>query len=152
MTLAEALGRRAIGIFAGGDMITRRQMLAATGGLTALAAAGRAAAQERTGNMVITRSGSQPSKRFGRLFHRFGADRSPFRASAPARIGGGIVTFEPGARTGWHTHPLGQTLFVTSGTGWVQRERGPKEEVRAATWCGFLLARSIGMAPRPPLR
>ena len=45
-------------------------------------------------------------------------------------LGGGIVTFEPGARTAWHTHPLGQTLIVTSGTGWVQREGGPVEEIR----------------------
>ena len=43
-----------------------------------------------------------------------------FQRSDPARVGGGIVTFEPGARTAWHTHPLGQTLIVTSGTGWVQ--------------------------------
>ncbi len=48
----------------------------------------------------------------------------------PARVSGAIVTFEPGARTAWHTHPLGQTLIVTSGLGWVQREGGPKEEIR----------------------
>jgi quercetin dioxygenase-like cupin family protein len=55
---------------------------------------------------------------------------TPFKGSAPARVGGGIVTFEPGARTAWHTHPLGQTLIVTSGCGWVQREGGPVEEIR----------------------
>ena len=44
----------------------------------------------------------------------------PFKGTAPARIGGAFVTFEPGARTAWHTHPLGQTLIVTSGMGWVQ--------------------------------
>ena len=45
---------------------------------------------------------------------------APFQASEPARISGATVTFEPGARTHWHTHPLGQTLFVTAGMGWVQ--------------------------------
>lgn len=48
----------------------------------------------------------------------------------PARAGGAIVTFEPGARTAWHTHPLGQNLIVTSGLGWAQREGGPVEEIR----------------------
>jgi quercetin dioxygenase-like cupin family protein len=48
----------------------------------------------------------------------------------PARVNGAHVTFEPGARTAWHTHPLGQTLIVTSGCGWVQQEGGPVEEVR----------------------
>ncbi len=46
---------------------------------------------------------------------------SPFEAPDPAHVGGARVTFEPGARTAWHSHPLGQTLFVTSGLGWVQR-------------------------------
>jgi quercetin dioxygenase-like cupin family protein len=53
-----------------------------------------------------------------------------FEAPAPARVFGASVTFEPGARTAWHTHPLGQTLVVTSGLGWVQRWDGPKEEIR----------------------
>ena len=56
---------------------------------------------------------------------------SPFSASAPARVGGAIVTFEPGARTAWHTHPLGQTIIVTSGVGRVQRWDGPVEEIRS---------------------
>ncbi len=55
---------------------------------------------------------------------------SPFSGEAPARIGGAIVTFEPGARTAWHTHPLGQTLIVTAGLGRVQRLGGPIEEIR----------------------
>ena len=55
---------------------------------------------------------------------------SPFNAEAPARVGGAIVTFEPGARTVWHTHPLGQTLIVTNGLGRVQKEGGPVEEIR----------------------
>jgi quercetin dioxygenase-like cupin family protein len=53
-----------------------------------------------------------------------------FEASEPARARGASVTFEPGARTAWHTHPLGQTLIVTSGLGWAQREGGPIEEIR----------------------
>ena len=53
-----------------------------------------------------------------------------FQAHAPARVQGASVTFEPGARTAWHTHPLGQTLIVTAGSGWVQRDGEPIEEVR----------------------
>ena len=53
-----------------------------------------------------------------------------FEAPEPARVRGAHVTFEPGARTAWHTHPLGQTLIVTSGLGWVQRWDGPVEEIR----------------------
>lgn len=53
-----------------------------------------------------------------------------FEAPEPARVRGASVKFEPGARTAWHTHPLGQTLIVTSGLGWAQREDGPIEEIR----------------------
>ena len=53
-----------------------------------------------------------------------------FKANAPARVTGASVTFEPGARTAWHTHPLGQTLIITVGCGRVQREGGSVEEVR----------------------
>ena len=53
-----------------------------------------------------------------------------FQAAAPARVAGASVTFEPGARTAWHTHPLGQTLIVTAGYGWAQREGGPVEEIQ----------------------
>jgi quercetin dioxygenase-like cupin family protein len=53
-----------------------------------------------------------------------------FSAPHPARVAGASVTFEPGARTAWHTHPLGQTLIVTAGCGWVQREGAPVEEIR----------------------
>jgi quercetin dioxygenase-like cupin family protein len=53
-----------------------------------------------------------------------------FQARDSARAVGASVTFEPGARTAWHTHPLGQTLIVTAGLGWVQREGGPVEEIR----------------------
>ena len=53
-----------------------------------------------------------------------------FAPPDPARAVGALGTFEPGARTAWHTHPLGQTLIVTAGCGWVQREGGPTEEIR----------------------
>lgn len=56
---------------------------------------------------------------------------SRFQRSEPARIGGGLVTFAPGARTAWHSHPLGQTLIVTSGIGWVQSWGGAVQEFRA---------------------
>jgi quercetin dioxygenase-like cupin family protein len=82
--------------------------------------------------MNITRAGSVPSTR-GSEDYFTGAARidMPFKGSDPARIGGATVTFEPGPRTAWHTHPLGQTLIVTSGLGWVQAEGGPKREVQA---------------------
>jgi len=54
----------------------------------------------------------------------------PLFGPDPERAAGALVTFEPGARTAWHTHPLGQTLIVTAGCGWVQREGGPREEIR----------------------
>jgi quercetin dioxygenase-like cupin family protein len=80
----------------------------------------------------IKRNGSTPSAR-GPTDYFTGTVRidNPFQGSAPARVGGATVTFEPGARTAWHTHPLGQTLLVFSGLGRVQREGGPIEEIRA---------------------
>ncbi|CAI1549758.1 Predicted mannose-6-phosphate isomerase [Serratia quinivorans] len=71
--------------------------------------------------MKIQRSGSQPS-RPGPEDYFTGKVRidAPFASSEPARVGGATVTFEPGARTAWHTHPLGQTLIVTQGRGWIQ--------------------------------
>jgi len=81
--------------------------------------------------MDIKRSGSQPSGE-GPADWFTGTVRvdSLFQAPAPARVSGASVTFEPGARTAWHTHPLGQTLIVTFGAGRVQREGGPIEEIR----------------------
>jgi quercetin dioxygenase-like cupin family protein len=60
-----------------------------------------------------------------------------FAAPAPARVGVAVVSFEPGARTNWHTHPLGQILLVTDGVGWTQCEDGPKTEIRPGDliWC-----------------
>ena len=81
--------------------------------------------------MEITRSGSQSSSQ-GPSDYFTGTVRidAPFKGSGDARVGGATVTFEPGARTAWHTHPLGQTLLITSGRGWAQREGGPVEEIR----------------------
>ena len=81
--------------------------------------------------MNIARAGSQPSRK-GPAEYFTGAVRVDplFQAGDPPRVSGGQVTFEPGARTAWHTHPLGQTLLITSGLGWVQHEGGPIEEVR----------------------
>lgn len=81
--------------------------------------------------MEIKRLGSQPSKR-GPAEWFTGSVRidQPFQGTGPARVAGATVTFEPGARTAWHTHPLGQTLIVTAGCGWAQREGGPVEEIR----------------------
>jgi quercetin dioxygenase-like cupin family protein len=81
--------------------------------------------------MEIKRGGSQPSAK-GPEGYFTGTVRidAPFSGSDGARVGGATVTFEPGARTAWHTHPLGQTLLVMSGFGRVQREGGPIEEIR----------------------
>ena len=81
--------------------------------------------------MKITRNGSQSSSE-GPAEWFTGKTRvdTLFNAPAPARVAGASVTFEPGARTAWHTHPLGQTLIVTSGLGRVQVEGGPIEEIR----------------------
>ena len=81
--------------------------------------------------MDIKRNGSSPSAP-GHADYFTGTVRldTRFKAEAPGRAGGAIVTFEPGARTAWHTHPLGQTVIVTSGLGWAQREGGPIEEIR----------------------
>ncbi len=80
--------------------------------------------------MEIKRIGSQPSC-LGPTDWFTGSVRIDplFQASDPARVAGSSVTFEPGARTAWHTHPLGQTLIITSGCGWAQREGGPVEEI-----------------------
>ena len=81
--------------------------------------------------MNITRNGSHPSNPGPADWFTGTVRIDPlFATAAPARTGGASVTFEPGARTAWHTHPLGQTLIVVSGLGWVQRAGGPIEEIR----------------------
>ena len=118
-------------------MLTRRGVIAASG-VFAVSRAARLKAQptapqtERKDHMEITRSGSQSSRKGSEEWFTGSVRIDPlFQAPEPARAGAGHVTFEPGARTAWHTHPLGQTLIITSGLGWVQRDGGPIEEVRA---------------------
>jgi len=82
--------------------------------------------------MEIKRSGSQPSMKGPAEWFTGTVRIDPLFAEAdPSRVSGALVTFEPGARTAWHTHPLGQRLIVTSGCGWVQCAGGPKREIRA---------------------
>lgn len=115
-------------------MMTRRHVIAASGSLVAAAAAAAAQPAPAAGGndmMQIARAGSQPSRK-GPAENFTGAVRVDpvFPVREPGRVSAGHVTFEPGARSAWHTHPLGQTLIITSGLGWVQREGGPIEEVR----------------------
>jgi quercetin dioxygenase-like cupin family protein len=116
-------------------MITRRRILATTGSLTVLSAAAfpmpATAAEGGSNTMEIKRNGSHWSAK-GSADYFTGAVRIDplFEAPEPARVRGASVTFEPGARTAWHTHPLGQTLIVTAGLGRVQRWGGPIEEIR----------------------
>jgi quercetin dioxygenase-like cupin family protein len=88
--------------------------------------------------MEIKRNGSQPSAKGPQDYFTGAVRIDPlFEAPDPARARGANVTFEPGARSAWHTHPLGQTLIVTSGLGWTQCWGGPKEEIRPGDviWC-----------------
>ena len=80
--------------------------------------------------MDIVRTGTQPSVE-GPADWFIGAVRigSAFQREDPARAAGAVVTFAPGARTAWHTHPLGQTLIVTDGMGWVQTDGGPRLDI-----------------------
>ena len=88
--------------------------------------------------MKIYRSGSQPSQKGPPEWFTGSVRIDPLNtAPAPARVGVASVTFEPGARTAWHSHPLGQTLVVTSGVGWTRCEGEPIVEIRAGDviWC-----------------
>ncbi|CAI1522129.1 Predicted mannose-6-phosphate isomerase [Serratia plymuthica] len=89
-----------------------------------------AAIAETEEKLKIQRSGSLPS-RPGPEDYFTGQVRidAPFAGTEPARVGGATVTFEPGARTAWHTHPLGQTLIVTQGRGWIQIWGDPIQEM-----------------------
>jgi quercetin dioxygenase-like cupin family protein len=109
--------------------------LAGAAALTSPAAArARAPAPPATGRrsrMEIKRNGTQPSGKGPAEWFTGSVRVDPlFTANAPARAAGASVTFEPGARTAWHTHPLGQTLIVTAGCGLVQCWGGPVEEVK----------------------
>ena len=88
--------------------------------------------------MEIKRSGSQPSIQGPESYFTGAVRIDPlFEAPEPARVRGASVTFEPGARTAWHTHPLGQTLIVTAGCGWTQCWGEPRQEIRPGDviWC-----------------
>jgi quercetin dioxygenase-like cupin family protein len=81
--------------------------------------------------MEIRHSGSAPSAKGPAEYFTGTVRIDPLMSlPEPARVAGASVTFEPGARTAWHTHPFGQTLIVTAGCGWVQRQGGPVEEIR----------------------
>ena len=116
--------------------VSRRSFLKATGALLAAPAFLRGqvdahSTQTSQINMEIKRVGSQPSSQ-GPVDWFTGTVRIDplFQANAPARALGASVTFEPGARTAWHTHPLGQTLIVTAGCGRAQHWGGSIEEIR----------------------
>ncbi len=98
-----------------------------------------AAAQTTKENvMELYRNGSRPSQQGPAEWFTGHVRIDPLNtAPGPARHGAASVTFEPGARTAWHTHPLGQTLIVTAGTGWTQCEGEPIVEIRAGdvVWC-----------------
>ena len=88
--------------------------------------------------MDVQRNGSQPSGKGPAEYFTGSVRIDPlFEAPDPARVRGASVTFEPGARTAWHTHPLGQNLIVISGCGWVQSEGDSKMEIRPGdvVWC-----------------
>jgi quercetin dioxygenase-like cupin family protein len=116
--------------------LSRRSFLKTTGAALATSAILRAqveadSTQTQQINMEIKRIGSQPSSKGPADWFTGTVRIDPlFPPNAPARASGANVTFEPGARTAWHTHPLGQTLIVTAGCGWAQREGGPIEEIR----------------------
>ena len=115
---------------------TRRDFLiaaAAATAVTALASADVAVPKTSPEKLMeIQRVGSKPSGKGPSDWFTGTVRIDPlFDRPDPARVNGASVTFEPGARTAWHTHPLGQTLIVTSGSGWVQQEGGPVEEIRS---------------------
>jgi quercetin dioxygenase-like cupin family protein len=108
--------------------------------LTALPLSARSQSQSPKSetNMQLFRNGSRPSQPGPADWFTGSVRIDPlYTAEAPSRVGAAQVTFEPGARTAWHTHPLGQILVVTSGTGWTQCEGEPVVEIRAGDviWC-----------------
>ena len=88
------------------------------------------AAADDSQEIKITRSGAQAAQQAPSEHFTGSARIDPlFPVTAPSRVSAGSVTFQPGARCAWHTHPLGQTLIVTAGTGWIQRWDGPIQEM-----------------------
>lgn len=109
----------------------RREMISLMASTASLLLPTSEALAQSDAAFVVTRAGSQPSS-IGAADHFTGTVRieSPFQRKAPARVGGAIVIFEPGARTAWHTHPLGQTLIVTAGLGLVEHWGNAIQEIR----------------------
>ncbi len=104
--------------------------------------------------MEIKRVGTQPSSQGPSDWFTGTVRIDPlFQAPDPARVGGASVTFEPGARTAWHTHPLGQTLIVTAGCGRAQREGGPIEPIHPGDVVFFAPGEKHwhGAAPTTPM-
>jgi len=108
-----------------------KQLLTAATALAMMNSTPAHADQVKSGMIVITRNGTQASAKGSEQFFS-GAVRVDmlFLPQAPARTSAGLVTFEPGARTAWHTHPLGQILIVTAGKGWVQEWEREKREIQ----------------------
>jgi len=99
--------------------------------LLALTQANLAMAALESGAITITRSGSQPSSKGPAEYFTGSVRIDPlFKANDPSRTSGGLITFEPGARTAWHTHPYGQILIVTAGSGWIQQWGAQVAEIR----------------------
>ena len=102
--------------------------------------------------MDIKRNGSRPSTKAPEAYFSGAVRVEPvFQVGDPVRFNGGSVTFEPGARTAWHTHPLGQTLIITAGL-WLGAEQKADRSKKSgrAMWCGSRPARSTGTAQRQP--
>jgi quercetin dioxygenase-like cupin family protein len=105
--------------------------------LTLLAPAGVALAQEGRPMNITRKADLAVADGPTEFFTGKATITGQFQREAPSRVTGAIVHFEPGARTAWHTHPLGQTLVVTEGVGWTQVKDGPKLEFHAGDilWC-----------------
>ncbi|MFN4042413.1 MAG: cupin domain-containing protein [Brevundimonas sp.] len=123
-------------------------MAALTGGETPMQTQANAPVME------ITRKADQtPSQGSAEFFTGRVTISGLFQREAPSRVGGAIVRFEPGARTAWHLHPLGQTLIVTEGVGWTQIKGGPRLEFQAGDilWCPPEHKHWHGATPHGPM-
>ncbi len=111
--------------------MTRERTIIAAAITTAAHLTATAAFAESGEQISVLHAGSQPSSAGApETFTGTVRVTSRFKGTGPARIGGGIVSFDPGARTAWHSHPLGQTLFVTTGIGLVQHWGGDAQEIK----------------------
>lgn len=136
-----AVGRRDV-LRTGGAIIAAPLLAGGTGGAPGNGSHGAQAYEAASSQLpqpggrevqsiTVVRSGSQPSSQGPAEYFTGSVRVEPlFPATGPSRLSGARVTFEPGARTAWHTHPLGQTLIVSAGTGWVHQWGGPVEEMK----------------------